>query len=203
MTWIISLLVLFVWFCQGSISERVLYKELSEVFGVQKGYIFLLFFSCTDFLNLVIKMKKRKAFVISLFIVLLIVAVSSMVLGFIKNPDYLGLSTAILTLCLVITAIYGFQSNREAIRLQTFMEYSFDIYKTISSDEFKKRERNIQKGLSALREQGVVCAIDDIKDDDLKKDIHKYCGYMDGVGILVMEHMINPEVFFIRQASDY
>ena len=78
------------------------------------------------------------------------------------------------------------------------MEYSFDIYKTISSDEFKKREHNIQKGLSALREQGVVCAIDDIKDDDLKKDIHKYCGYMDGVGILVMEHMINPEVFFYK-----
>lgn len=50
----------------------------------------------------------------------------------------------------------------------------------------KKRERRIQTKLSLLQSQGIVCAIEDLDDDDLRRDIREYCGYMDGIGILVM-----------------
>lgn len=144
-------------------------------------------------------MKVLKLVVMFLMTFLLVAAIICLIMSFkTTKPNYLGISTTLMTLCLVITAVNGFYSNREAIRLQTSMTFSSEIFKMVRSDRFKKMERDIQKGISVLKDKGIVCPIDDIEDDNLKKDIHKYCGYMDGIGILVMEHLINPEVFLYK-----
>lgn len=140
-------------------------------------------------------MKTKKIFVIIFLIIILVASVVCAVIVVINNkPDYGNLSAAIATIGLLITAVYGFRSNREAIRLQTSMQFSTDVYKKLHSELFKRTERNIQIKLSSLRAKGIICAIEDLEDEDLKQDIKRYCGYMDGIGILVTEHLIKPEV---------
>lgn len=140
-------------------------------------------------------MKNHKSFLLKgLIILLFAISMICMIWGMINDSDLVNVCAAISTMGLVCTAVYGFRSNRDAIRLQTSMSFSLDVYKTIHSNSFKKRERNIQNKLSSLQDRGIICSIEEIDDADLKKDIHIYCGYMDCLGILVMEHLINPEV---------
>lgn len=139
-------------------------------------------------------MKTKKILVIIVLIIILVASVVCTVIEVIDNPDYGNLSAAITTIGLLITAVYGFRSNREAIRLQTSMQFSADVYKRLHSELFKRTERNIQIKLSSLQARGIICAIEDLEDEDLKQDIKRYCGYMDGIGILVTEHLIEPEV---------
>lgn len=138
-------------------------------------------------------MKISKLIVFFAFSVIIIVLfIVFLYLEFQNSPNYGSICTAIATLGLVLTAIYGFYSNREAVRLQTSLEFCFKVYKVFQSEEFKKRERRIQNGL--MCHQGQPCAIEELKDNDLIQDIHLYCGYLDGIGVLVMEHLIRPEV---------
>ena len=113
-------------------------------------------------------------------------------LEFQSKPNYGSICTAIATLGLVLTAIFGFYSNREAMRLQTSLEFCFKVYTVFQSKEFKERERRIQNNLKLYIEQ--PCAIEDLPEASLKQDIYNYCGYLDGIGVLVMEHLIRPEV---------
>ena len=140
-------------------------------------------------------MRKQFYILLKLSIILSIILVCSAVLSImVAGSDFVDMCMALSTMGLVCTAVYGFHSNREAIRLQTSMQFSLDVHKTLHSVPFKKRERSIQAKLSSLQSKGIVCPIEDLDDDDLKRDIREYCGYMDGIGILVMEHLMKPEV---------
>ena len=137
------------------------------------------------------KNKKILIFCIVAFIII-ICFIISLCLEFQNNPNYGSICTAIATLGLVLAAVYGFYSNREIVRLQTSLEFCFKVYNVFQSKAFKERERRIQDGLMLYREH--PCTIEDLPDEKLKKDIYNYCGYLDGIGVLVMEHLIRPEI---------
>jgi len=136
--------------------------------------------------------KLNKFFFVTVAIIIVVSFIVFLCLEIRNNPNYGSICTAIATLGLVLTAIYGFYSNREAVRLQTSLEFCFKVFNVFQSKDFKERERRIQTGL--IRHQAHPCAIEELTEESLKKDIYDYCGYLDGIGVLVMEHLIRPEI---------
>lgn len=109
----------------------------------------------------------------------------------IRNGQRYG-CTAILTLCLVVTAIQGFRVTNQTTRIQTSMDFCLSTYQMFQSKEFVEKERYICKELCKRGEN--YCAIEDIDNDTLRDAVYEYCEIMNGVGVLVMEHMINPDI---------
>lgn len=107
-------------------------------------------------------------------------------------PNYANICTAVCTFGLVITAIYGFYSNKEAIRMQTSTEFCMKIYNLLQSDEYVERKHLIWEKLE--NNNTVACPIDEIKDKQLREAIIKYCEILNGIGVFIVEHMINPEI---------
>ena len=99
---------------------------------------------------------------------------------------------AALTFCLVITAVHGFYVNNETTRLQTSMDFCLSTYSMFQSKEFVEKERFIYKGL--LQRGDNYCAIEEIDNDTLRDAVYEYCEIMNGVGVLVYKHMIDPDV---------
>lgn len=137
-------------------------------------------------------MNNRRILTWTLIALFLIISTLLLFLGINKDDVFLTVCSSLSSMGLLCAAVYGFRSARGATRLQTSLEFSFVVYKELHKKSFKERERFIQNKLSTYK--GEVCAIDDIEDQTLRGEIHKYCGYMDGIGILVMEHLIKPEI---------
>ena len=128
------------------------------------------------------------------FCIILIVLVICAAIAYyfeIHNEKQYG-CVAILTLCLVITAIYGFKVTNETTRMQTSIDFCLSTYKTFQSKEFVERERLVCKGL--LQRGDNYCAIEEIDNDTLRDAVYEYCEIMNGVGVLVFEYMIKPDV---------
>lgn len=137
------------------------------------------------------------SFEITFMVVMLIVCIGSIFL-FAKEiidgfPDHLELCMALLSLGLVVTAIYGFYKINKTTRLQTSIDFCLKVYPYLQSKEFVQQEQYLIEELNKRNEEA-ICAIEDIKDEKLKQEILKYCEYMDGLGIIVYEHMINYNV---------
>lgn len=122
--------------------------------------------------------------------VLLIGAVIAFILEFRYKQNY-G-CVAILTLCLVLTAVYGFYVTSRSTRLQTSMDFCLSTYQMFQSKEFVDKERFICKELKDRGDN--YCAIEEIGNDTLRDAVYEYCEIMNGVGVLVLEHMIDAEV---------
>lgn len=99
---------------------------------------------------------------------------------------------AILTFCLVITAVYGFYVTSRSTRMQTSMDFCLSTYQMFQSKEFVEKERFICKELKGRGDN--YCAIEEIDNDTLRDAVYEYCEIMNGVGVLVLEHMINTDV---------
>ena len=109
-----------------------------------------------------------------------------------KNNEHVNICTALLTLALVVTALYGFYVTNSTTRLQTSMNFCTEVYPTLQSHEFVEREQYILHELGKRGENS--CAIEDIQDAKLRREIYAYCEYMNGIGIMVYEDMINTSV---------
>lgn len=108
------------------------------------------------------------------------------------EPNYANICTALCTYGLVITAIYGFHSNKEAIRMQTSTDFCMKIYDILQSDEFVKREQLIWGRLE--NQENEACAIDEVKDEELREAMLKYGEILNGIGVFIVERMINPDI---------
>lgn len=109
-----------------------------------------------------------------------------------ESHSYKTLCISVPTFGLVVTAIYGFYVTSESTRTQTSMDFCLSMFKTFQSKEYIERERLIWKG---LEERGNnYCAIEDIEDSILRNEIYEYCEILNGVGVLVLEHMINTDM---------
>lgn len=105
-----------------------------------------------------------------------------------------NLITAIATIGLVLVAAYGFRVNREVTRMQTSMDFYTMIYPILQSDEFTIREQYLIYSLSQRRNIKPACSIYKIEDEQLRRELIKYCECMNGIGVLMHEHMINSDV---------
>ncbi len=121
---------------------------------------------------------------------LLLGAIIAFVLEFRNKQNYE--CVAILTLCLVLTAVYGFYVTSRSTRMQTSMDFCLSTYQMFQSKEFVEKERFICKELKDRGDN--YCAIEDIDNDILRDAVYEYCETMNGVGVLVLEHMIDAEV---------
>lgn len=92
----------------------------------------------------------------------------------------------------MITAVHGFYVNNQTTRLQTSMDFCLSTYSMFQSKEFVEKERFICKGL--LQRGDNYCAIEEIDKDTLRDAVYEYCEIMNGVGVLVFEHMMEPDV---------
>lgn len=125
-----------------------------------------------------------------ILIVLVICAVIAYYFEIHKEKQYGCI--AILTLCLVITAVQGFKVTNESTRMQTSMDFCLSTYSMFQSKEFVQKERFICSGL--LQRGDNYCAIEEIDNDTLRDAVYEYCEIMNGVGVLVYKHMIEPDV---------
>ena len=98
----------------------------------------------------------------------------------------------VISFGLLCTAIYGFYVTNETTRLQTSMDFCSTIFPTLQSEEFISREYYLMRELSKRGDN--VCPIEQIDNDTLKQEIYVYCEYMNGIGIMAHEHMINHSV---------
>ena len=137
-------------------------------------------------------MKVHSYILITSWILLTIALVVLLVYEFNGEPNYASICTAICTYGLVITAIYGFHSNKEAIRMQTSTDFCVKIYNILQSDEFVKREQLIWERLE--NQENEVCAIDEVKDEELREAMIKYGAILNGIGVFIVERMINPDI---------
>lgn len=133
-------------------------------------------------------MKIRSSIIILLTIVMTIL----LVLEFQNTRNYENIFTAICTFGLLIAAIYGFHNNREAIRMQTSTDFCMKVYDILQSQEYVKREHLIWERLEGKENE--ICAIDEIKDNELREAVMKYCEVLNGIGVFIVEHMIKPEI---------
>ena len=102
--------------------------------------------------------------------------------------------TAIATVGLVFVAAHEFRVNREIVRMQTSMDFCTMIYPILQSDEFVVREQYLINSLSERRKVSPACSIYKIEDEILRSELLKYCECMNGIGLLLHEHMINADV---------
>lgn len=137
-------------------------------------------------------MKAHSSILIISCLLLMIGVIVLLVAEFNSVPNYANICTAVCTFGLVITAIYGFYSNKEAIRMQTSTEFCMKIYNLLQSDEYVEREHLIWEKLE--NNNTAACPIDEIKDKQLREAIIKYCEILNGIGVFIVEHMINPEI---------
>lgn len=132
-----------------------------------------------------------KYLIILFVIILFIVTIFLIVMEVRTKCDYASICMVILTLGLVFTAIYGFYITNNATRLQTSMDFCLNTYQMFQSEEYVERENIIRDGLCERGEN--YCAIEEIDNDTLRNAVYEYCEIMNGIGVLVMEHMINTE----------
>ena len=126
-------------------------------------------------------MKIQYSFIISIWLLLTIVMILFLYYEFQGQPNYANICTALCTYGLVITAIYGFYSNKEAIRMQTSTDFCMKIYNILLSKEYVKRECLIWERLESQEYE--VCSIDEIKDAELREAVEKYCEVLNGIGV--------------------
>lgn len=107
---------------------------------------------------------------------------------------FANLITAVVTLILVFAAVHEFQVSREVVRMQTSMDFCTMIYPILQSDEFVVRELYLINSLSERRKVSPACSIYKIEDETLRSELLKYCECMNGIGLLLHEHMINADV---------
>ena len=93
---------------------------------------------------------------------------------------------------ILVAAIVGFCVTKHATHLQTSMQFCSSIYPVLQSPEFVNREQYILRELNNRGDD--ICAIEDIKNDTLRNEIYAYCEYLNGIGIMIYEHMINSSV---------
>lgn len=98
----------------------------------------------------------------------------------------------LISLAIFVAAIIGFSVNEQTTRLQTSMEFCSTIYPILQSQEFVEREHFLKRELSKLGNE--ICPIEDIENDSLKHEIYAYCECLNGIGIMIHEHMINHNV---------
>lgn len=108
--------------------------------------------------------------------------------------QYLDLITAITTVGLLVTAIFGFYDNHRIVRTQTSMDFCTFIYPMLQSEEYVNREQYLITALSARYGKETPCSFDEIEDPKLRFEIIRYCECLNGIGILLHEHMINDNV---------
>ena len=137
-------------------------------------------------------MKITNIIIIISWILLTTIVVVFLLYEFKGTPNYANIRTALCTYGLVITAIYGFHSNREAIRMQTSTVFCMQIYKILQSEEYVKRECLIWERLEYQKYE--ACSIDEIKDMELRESVEKYCEVLNGIGVFIVEYMIKPDV---------
>ena len=137
-------------------------------------------------------MKVHSSILIACWVLLTIALVVLLVCEFKEEPNYANICTALCTYGLVITAIYGFHSNKEAIRMQTSTEFCMKIYSILQSEEYVSRENLIWERLENTENE--ICAIDEIKDEELRNAVEKYCEILNGIGVFIVEQMINPDI---------
>lgn len=137
-------------------------------------------------------MKIQYYFIMSIWLLLTIVMILFLYYEFQGQPNYANICTALCTYGLVITAIYGFYSNKEAIRMQTSTDFCMKIYDVLQSEEYVKRECLIWERLESRENE--VCSIDEIKDVQLREAVEKYCEVLNGIGVFIVEHMIKPDI---------
>lgn len=105
-----------------------------------------------------------------------------------------NLITAGATVGLFIAAAYGFHVNRKVVRLQTSMDFCAMIYPVLQSEEFVAREQYLIYTLTERRKEKPACSIYKIDNDTLRCEILRYCECLNGIGLLLYEHMINADV---------
>lgn len=105
-----------------------------------------------------------------------------------------SLITAAATIGLIIVAIYGFRVNREVVRRQTSMDFCALVYPILQSEEFVHREQYLISTLSEMWETTQPCSFFEIEDDRLRYEIICYCECLNGIGLLLHEHMIDDGV---------
>ena len=135
---------------------------------------------------------RHSIILITAWILLTIAVFIFLVVEFFNTPNYANICTALCTYGLVITAIYGFYSNKEAIRMQTSTDFCMKIYNILQSKEYVERECLIWERLE--NEEYEVCSIDEIKDVELREAVEKYCEVLNGIGVFIVEHMIRPDI---------
>ena len=155
---------------------------------IPESYLFVLSRIYKIFLSLHDNMKKQYLIIMSVWLLLIIIIIIFLFFEFQSNPSYANICTALCTYGLVITAIYGFYSNKEAIRMQTSTDFCMKIYNILQSEEYVKRECLIWERLESQEHE--VCSIDEIKDEELRRAVEKYCEVLNGIGVFIVEHMI-------------
>jgi len=106
--------------------------------------------------------------------------------------NYGAISSSILTIGLIITAVYGFYVTNQSTRMQTSMDFCMSMFQTFQSKEYIEREHLIWSGLEKRGE--CYCSIGEIEDSELRDAVYEYCELMNGVGAMVFEHMINIDL---------
>lgn len=105
-----------------------------------------------------------------------------------------GIVTTMATIGLVVVAIYGFRVNREVVRRQTSMDFCALVYPMLQSQEFVQREQYLISILSEMRDSKQPCSFFEMEDDHLRYEIISYCECLNGIGLLLHEHMIDDGV---------
>lgn len=98
--------------------------------------------------------------------------------------------TAVATILLFVAALIGFKKSRSVARMQASLEFCARMHEQFQKDDFKQLENLIRDGLA---KQETVCAISGLP-RDLHKAIDTYCGYIDNVGVLTKNHIIEPDI---------
>lgn len=111
-----------------------------------------------------------------------------------RFPNHSNIAVALATLGLVAAAIYGFYSTKQATRMQTSMDFCTYVYPILQSPEFVQREQYLKEALTTYSTTASPCSFYDIKDEKLRTEIVQYCECLNGIGVLVHEHMIEPAV---------
>lgn len=107
---------------------------------------------------------------------------------------FANLIAAIATLILVLVAVHEFRVSREVVRMQTSMDFCTMIYPILQSEDFVMCEQYLIKSLTKRRKVEPACSMFKIEDETLRSELLKYCECMNGIGLLLHEHMIDANV---------
>lgn len=141
---------------------------------------------------LIMKNIEINACVVFILLVILVLGAIIACVFEVRQKQSYGCSMVLLTIGLIITATYGFYVTSETTRLQTSMDFCLSTYKMFQSKEFIEREKFVCEGLRQRGEN--YCAIEEIDNDTLREAVYEYCEIMNGVGVLVLEYMVNTDV---------
>ena len=107
---------------------------------------------------------------------------------------FANLIAAIATLILVLVAVHEFRVSRDVVRMQTSMDFCTMIYPILQSEDFVMCEQYLIKSLTKRRKVEPACSMFKIEDETLRSELLKYCECMNGIGLLLHEHMIDANV---------